>query len=192
MSEKKIYQILEMCLWVVNPLLIVLTIYNKEIQPGLFLQWIGKFHPLVLHFPIVFGMLIAIYFLFFQTRRFPENTEKLLLAVNALLASGVAICGILLSSQNSYDVDLISLHKWGGIAIALISWGLLYILNIKIKFKKYLALVFFLVITGAAHKGAQLTHGVNALSFPESATPIPDNKNLKNGTSITGLAESGF
>ena len=133
MSEKKIYQILEMSLWVLNPLLILIAFYNQEIQPGLFMQWIGKFHPLVLHFPIVFGRLISIYLLFFQHRRFSLDTEKFLLAINALFAAGVAICGILLSKQNAYDGDLINLHKWGGIAIALISWVLIYCQNLKIK-----------------------------------------------------------
>jgi len=186
MSEKKIYNILELCLWVLNPLLIILAIYNQAIQPGLFLQWIGKFHPLVLHFPIVFGILISVYFLFFQNRRFPLNTENLLLAINAVLASGVAICGLLLSKQNAYDGDLISFHKWGGIAISLISWGLLYSLNFKITHKKYLAVIFLLIVTGSAHKGAQLTHGVNALSFPEPAEA--ENKNTT--TSHLTLYES--
>ena len=118
MSEKKIFQWLEWCLWVLNPVMIILAIFSQKIQPGLFFQWIGKFHPLVLHFPVVFGMLIAIYFLFFQNRRIPLDTEKLLLAINALISSGVVICGLLLSKQNAYDGDLIILHKWGGFTFA--------------------------------------------------------------------------
>jgi hypothetical protein len=170
MSEKKIYQLLEMVLWVLNPFLLVLAIWNQKIQPGLLLQWIGKLHPLALHFPIVFGMLIAVYFLFFQHRRFPPDTERLLLAINALFASGVVVCGLLLSKQNAYDGELINLHKWGGIAIALLSWLLLYNLNLKLRFKKYLAILFLIVLIGSTHKGAQLTHGVNALSFPQSSS----------------------
>jgi len=182
MSEKKIYQILELGLWVVNPLLIILAIFNQTIQPGLFFQWIGKLHPLALHFPVVFGILIAIYFLFFQNRRFPVDTEKLLLAINAIIASGVAICGILLSGQNAYDGNLLNLHKWGGIAIALLSWLLLYILDLKINYKKYLSLLFGAVLIGSTHKGAQLTHGVNALSFPEPPVSQSGNKATTDST----------
>ena len=191
MSEKKIHQLLEWCLWVLNPIIIVLAVYNQKIQPGLFLQWIGKLHPLVLHFPVVFGILIAIYFLFFQHRRFPVDTEKLLLGINALIASGVVICGLLLSKQNAYDSDLLNLHKWGGIAIALLSWLLIYILDLKIRFKKYLAFLFLAVLIGSTHKGAQLTHGVNALSFPESIVSKTENKTVPDSTATlyeTGIA----
>jgi len=180
MSEKRIFQILEMCLWVINPLIVVMAIFAQQIQPGLFLQWIGKFHPLVLHFPIVFGMLVAIYFLFFQHRRLPVDTEKMLLAINSLFASGVVICGLLLSKQTTYDNELISWHKWGGIAIALLSWLLIYILDQKISLKKYLSFIFLVVLTGSAHKGAQLTHGVNALSFPQ-ATAAENGRNSTDG-----------
>lgn len=169
MSEKKIYQILDWCLWILNPVLIVLAVFSQKIQPGLFLQWTGKFHPLALHFPIVFGILISIYFLFFQNKRIPVETEKLLLAVNALFASVVAVFGILLSLQNSYEGEIINWHKWGGIAFALLSWIFIYILNLKISLKRFIAILFLTVLIGSTHKGAQLTHGVNALSFPESA-----------------------
>ena len=172
MSEKKIQQLLELCLWFLNPILILLAIYINEIQPALFLQWLGKFHPLVLHFPIVFGILIVTYFLFFQRRRFSIDTEKLILTINAFIAVIVAICGLLLSKQNSYDGGIIDLHKWGGIAIAILSWIFVYILNLEIRLKKLIAIVFLVVLMGSSHKGAQLTHGVNVLDFPKPSAPI--------------------
>jgi len=171
MSEKKIYHILEMCLWILIPFMLFLAIFNHEIQPGRFLQWLGKLHPLALHFPVVFGILISIYFLFFQQQRIPVNTEKLLLAINAVIASIVAILGLLLAKQNTYDGQLINLHKWGGVAIAILSWLFLYMVQHKTNFIKIGAVLFLVVLIGATHKGAQLTHGVNALSFPKSSTP---------------------
>jgi len=182
MSEKKIYQILDWCLWILNPLLIVLAVFSQKIQPGLFLQWMGKFHPLALHFPIVFGILISIYFLFFQNKRIPDDTEKLLLAANALFASVVAVFGILLSLQNSYEGEIVNWHKWGGVAVAILSWLFIYILNLKIIFKRILAILFFIILIGSTHKGAQITHGVNALSFPESANPASDEANTEDST----------
>jgi len=169
MSVKKIYQILDLCLWILNPLLIVLAIFDQRIQPGLFLQWLGKFHPLALHFPIVFGFLISIYFLFFQNKRISIDSEKLLLAVNALLATIVAVFGLLLSLQNGEQSELISWHKWGGIAVAILSWLFIYILSLKVIIKQILAVLFLIVLIGSTHKGAQITHGVNALSFPQSS-----------------------
>ncbi|HRX13141.1 MAG TPA: hypothetical protein P5210_15865, partial [Draconibacterium sp.] len=123
MSWKKVSEILDLSLWIINPLLIVLAIFDHKIQPGLFFQWLGKFHPLALHFPIVFGFLIFIYFIFFQHKRIPLESEKLLLAINALLASAVAAFGILLSLQNAYEPELINWHKWGGVAVAILSWS---------------------------------------------------------------------
>lgn len=171
MSWKKVSEILDLSLWIINPLLIVLAIFDHKIQPGLFFQWLGKFHPLALHFPIVFGFLIFIYFVFFQHKRIPPETEKLLLALNALLASAVAAFGILLSLQNAYEPELINWHKWGGVAVAILSWSFIYVLNININLKKLLGFLFLVVLIGSTHKGAQLTHGVNALSFPKSAEP---------------------
>ena len=143
MSQKKIYQILDFCLWILNPLLIVLAIFSHKIQPGLFLQWMGKFHPLVLHFPIVFGIGISIWLFFWQHTKIHIDTQKLLLAANALFASVAAVFGILLSLQNSYEADIINWHKWGGVAVAVLSWLFLYILNLKVVIKKVL-LGFFL------------------------------------------------
>ena len=175
MSEKKIYQILDLCLWILNPLLVVLAVFDQRVLPGLFLQWMGKFHPLALHFPIVFGFLISIYFLFFQNRRISTATEKLLLAINAIFATVVALFGLLLSLHNGYDAEAILWHKWGGIAVALLSWLFIYFLNLKVIFKKILAVFFLIILVGSTHKGAQITHGANALSFPKPANQATEN-----------------
>lgn len=169
MTQRKIYQIPEWCLWILNPFLLVLAIFLDKTQPGLFLQWLGKFHPLMLHFPIVFGILISIYFLFFQQRRFPLETEKLLLVINALISSIVAVFGLLLARENASNGDLILIHKWGGVAIAFLSWMYLSLLHSKPVILKIYSIIFLSVLTIATHKGAQLTHGINALSFPESS-----------------------
>lgn len=166
MIEKKAFTTIELSLWILNPFLVILAIFDQRIQPGQFLQWSGKFHPLVLHFPVVFGILIVIYFLFFQKKRAPVATEKLMLAINALLASVTALFGLLLSLQDAYDGEMIFQHKWGGIAVALIGWLFLYVLYLDHRFKKSLSILLLIILLGSAHRGAQLTHGVNALSFP--------------------------
>ncbi len=188
MSWKKVSEILDLSLWIINPLLIVLAIFDHKIQPDLFFQWLGKFHPLALHFPIVFGFLISIYFLFFQHKRIPIETEKLLLSVNALLASVVAAFGILLSLQNAYEAELIFWHKWGGVVVAILSWSFIYMLNLNNNLKKLFGVLFLVVLIGSTHKGAQLTHGVNALSFPKSA----DTENQITTDSTTTIYQSGI
>jgi mono/diheme cytochrome c family protein len=123
-------------------------------------------HPLVLHFPIVLGIAIVIYLVFFQNNKLEEGTEKLVLVGNALMASMVALLGLFLSKQDAYDTDTLNLHKWGGLSIALISWLLIYLKNIPASIQKIIALSYLLVLLFFTHQGALLTHGENALSMP--------------------------
>ena len=181
MNKVKVYNLIDLSLWIINPLLIVAIIFGQRIETGLFLQWIGKMHPLTLHFPIVFGFLVAIYFIFFSKHRFQFEIEKIVLAINALFASVVALLGIFLANQGAYEGEIFTLHKWGGFAIAIFSWLLTYILNANEHLKKVLALVFLGVLIGATHKGAQLTHGINALSYPSLENTGRDTANLVDG-----------
>ena len=119
-----------------------------------------------------FGILIAIYLLFFSKQRLEPETEKIILAVNALSASIVALFGIFLAKQGTYEGAVFDLHRWGGFAIALLSWLLYSSINFKIYFQKSLVVLYMIVLIVGTHKGAQLTHGVNALSFPKKDIPI--------------------
>ena len=169
MNIKKLSQWGEWCIWFLNPLLLLLAIYSETSKTNTILLWFGKLHPLVLHFPIVFGIAIVIYLLFFQNKALEENTEKFILVGNALMASMVALLGLFLSKQDAYDTNTLNLHKWGGLSIAFISWLLIYLKNITANYKKIIALVYLFVILFFTHQGALLTHGENALSIP---TPV--------------------
>jgi mono/diheme cytochrome c family protein len=168
MDSKKLSQWGEWCVWFLNPLLLLLAIYSETSKSNTILLWFGKLHPLVLHFPIVLGIAIVIYLVFFQNKPVEENTEKLVLVGNAFMASMVALLGLFLSKQDAYDTNTLNLHKWGGLSIALISWSLLYIKNIAAIYKKIIALSYLLVLLFFTHQGALLTHGENALSIPRT------------------------
>ena len=169
MNIKKLNQWGEWCIWFLNPLLLLLAIYSETSKTNDVLLWLGKLHPLVLHFPIVIGIAIVIYFLFFQHKALEENTEKFILVANAVMASMVALLGLFLSKQDAYDTNTLNLHKWGGLSIAFISWLLIYIKNIAANYKKIIALGYLFVLLFFTHQGALLTHGENALSIP---TPV--------------------
>jgi hypothetical protein len=174
MDIKKVNQRGEWFVWFLNPLLLLLAIYSEASQSNNVLLWFGKMHPLVLHFPIVLGIAIVIYFLFFQNKPLEENTEKLVLVGNAFMASMVALLGLFLSKQDAYDTDILNLHKWGGLSIALISWLLIYIKNISTSFKKLIALCYLLALLFFTHQGALLTHGENALSIPTPEVKVAE------------------
>ena len=169
MDIKKLSQWGEWSVWFLNPLLLLLAIYSEASKTNDVLLWFGKLHPLVLHFPIVIGIAIVIYFLFFQNKALEENTEKFILVGNALMASMVALLGLFLSKQDAYDTNTLNLHKWGGLSIAFISCLLIYIKNSTANYKKIIALVYLFVLLFFTHQGALLTHGENALSIP---TPV--------------------
>lgn len=133
---------------------------------GLF---IGRFHPLVVHLPIGFLLLAAIFH--FASRR--TTFESLRQAVGpaiflgALSATLSVIFGLALANQGGYDDQALFWHKWLGIGVALISiatW-LVYSDRMKalIKGKSILigSLVLLLVLTG--HLGGNLTHGEDYL-----------------------------
>ena len=166
MDSKKLSQWGEWCVWFLNPLLLLLAIYSEASKSNNILLWFGKLHPLVLHFPIVLGIAIVIYLVFFLNNKLAEGTEKLVLVGNALMASMVALLGLFLSKQDAYDTDTLNLHKWGGLSIALISWLLIYLKNIPASIQKIIALSYLLVLLFFTHQRALLTHGENALSMP--------------------------
>lgn len=184
MDIKKLSQWGEWSVWFLNPLLLLLAIYSEASKTNDVLLWFGKLHPLVLHFPIVLGIAIVIYFIFFQHKGLEENTEKFILVGNAVMASMVALLGLFLSKQDAYDNDTLNLHKWGGLSIALISWLLIYLKNIAANFKKIIALTYLLVLLFFTHQGALLTHGENALSIPTQAVAVEEVKTVDSSLTV--------
>jgi mono/diheme cytochrome c family protein/uncharacterized membrane protein len=184
MDIKKLSQWGEWCVWFLNPLLLLLAIYSEASKTNDVFLWFGKLHPLVLHFPIVLGIAIVIYFLFFQNKPLEEETEKLFLVGNAMMASMVALLGLFLSKQDAYDNDTLNLHKWGGLSIALISWLLIYIKKLATNYKKIIALGYLLVLLFFTHQGALLTHGENALSMPMPAAVIEEVKTVDSSLTV--------
>jgi len=159
-------------LWLLNPFLLLIALFNEKLKLGIYLEWLGKMHPLFLHFPIVLGTLIGIYYLVDKKNSIDEKNVHAILVGNAFFSSMVAILGIFLSKQDSYDEQMIFLHQWGGVAIAFISWTLIYLQKSQIFKSKYnyrvqFSIVYLLVIIIFTHKGAQLTHGANVINLPQ-------------------------
>ena len=174
MQENKWMSYCKNVLWILNPFLIVVAYYQEKINFNFYFQWLGKMHPMVLHFPIVLGYILSGYLLF--TKKLNKHFDLVQIGsiVNAFLASIVAILGVFLAKQDTYDAQIIFWHQWGGISIAYLSWILVYMIENNglfhnhYRFRIFFALVYVFVITFFTHKGAQLTHGTKVLSWPEN------------------------
>ena len=185
MKPNKVFAFIGSALWILNPFLLFITFFKESIQMNIGMSWMGKFHPLLLHFPLVFGILIGLYLLFIPAGKLARTIEQPILLINAFFAVIVAITGLLLSKENTYEGDLLTQHQWGGIAIALFSWGLVLIntyskyfqSNRKIRLSTGILLLALIIVF--THKGAQLTHGIDAISIPENKTTNQDATSIK-------------
>ena len=140
-------------LWILNPFLGIIAYYHQEINFGIYFQWLGKMHPMLLHFPIVLGLGVAGYYVYRRDNKKISPFLSPLLIIHSLLATIVAIFGIFLSKQGSYNHDLIFWHQWGGISIAWMSWGLMALHEYNNSFKTH----FFI----AGPRGLRLCRGTH-------------------------------
>jgi len=97
--------------------LLFLLAFENNLQVPSWLQVVGRMHPMFLHFPIVL-LILSFITLWLPIQRENEWLHFLWLCA-ALSAVVTSIMGLLLSLQESSDSDVLNLHKWGGIAIAL-------------------------------------------------------------------------
>src|SRR5680860_46739 len=150
--------------------LIFCLLFESFIELPNMVSWLGRWHPLVLHFPIVL-LLIAI-FLGLTGRPVP----RLLLVVAVLSTLITAILGFFLGMDVPIKGDLLFWHQWLGGATALIAalwYGLDGIGLEKAMYTKVLQVVLVGLIAFTGHYGGMVTHGEEFLAFP---TEEPDHK----------------
>ncbi|MBU2904710.1 DUF1549 domain-containing protein [Arenibacter algicola] len=136
-------------------------------------QLLGRFHPLVVHFPI--GLLVVALFLEFLTlggkRKDLREGINWMVFLGAAFAVLAAVLGWLLRTHDDYEGDLVLFHQNTGIATAVMAivTGFLLRTTLKGKFDSYLYYRFglfatVLVLVVAGHLGANLTHGEDYLT----------------------------
>ena len=141
-------------------------------------NFLGRLHPLVVHFPIALLIVALILELFTLNKKNQELRAgiNLLLIFGALGATISVVFGLLLKTQDEYSGSLITIHQWSGIATAILAAATVtlhvYIIsqNKKALLKSYRAVLIFTVlnVAVAGHYGAALTHGADFLTsaFP--------------------------
>lgn len=154
----------------IHALLVFLLVFQDKVILPAWLQPVGRMHPMLLHLPI--GLLILAAVLWVFRKEFEGNGFNKLfgfvLSLTALTAALTALMGFFLSREEGYTADLLNWHKYTGIGLSFLTYGLVLLhqqnVERKVIFNAFLALsAVILAITG--HFGASLTHGESYL-FP--------------------------
>ena len=100
-------------LFALNIFIIVLVIAGDSLVIPVWLQPIGRLHPMILHFPIVL-LILAMLMEFFRFRstfaneRLYDQFTTVLLLSGALLAAITAIMGLFLAREPGYDSNSVN------------------------------------------------------------------------------------
>lgn len=155
------------------------------------LQLLGRFHPLLVHFPI--GLLVVALFMELSTLRgrrkgLREGTYWVVY-LGTIFAVLSALFGWLLRTQEDYTGELVDNHQYTGIATVVLALLTTLLLRLTIKgklsdFRAYrgglTATVILLTIAG--HLGASLTHGEDYLT-----SVLPGNQDSYDNTKGVAL-----
>ena len=133
------------------------------------LQFLGRFHPLLVHLPI--GMLVLLPFLELagMTRASFREVARLVLQLTLATGAITLVLGILLAYGSGVMGATVTRHMGGGIAllIELMVWATVRPAWISGKLRRaYPALLAatLLTLTWTAHQGGSLTHGSDYLT----------------------------
>lgn len=153
------------------------------------LQLLGRFHPLMVHFPI--GLLVVALFMELLSiggkRKGLREGIRWMLYIGTIFAVLSALFGWLLRTQEDYAGDLVDNHQYTGIATAVLAVITSFLLhqtnkgklkNLKIYRATFISTVGLLTVAG--HLGANLTHGEDYLSavLPSNQNSYDDAKGL--------------
>jgi uncharacterized membrane protein len=134
-------------------------------------QFIGRFHPLAVHFPIALILLVPVLELAGLTGRFSylRLSAGFVLGLATVGATMAAILGWCLGRSGGYSGSLVTQHMWGGISFAAVCW-LCWLLRTR-SIEQRLGLVYAIVLAMAVglvgwtgYRGGQLSLGEDHLT----------------------------
>lgn len=154
--------------------LVFCLLFDAFIALPNWVSWLGRWHPLALHFPIVLLLICA--FLGLTGKPIP----KLLLRISVLFALATAISGFFLGKDVPQKGDLLFWHQWlgGGLALLAAVWYSVEESSKKLpNLSKAMQAVLVVLIGLTGHYGGMVTHGEDFLALPteKRAKEIPEN-----------------
>lgn len=133
------------------------------------LQFIGRFHPLLVHFPIALFLLVPILEIAGRGPRFADLrlSANFVLGLATLGATAAAILGWCMGRSGGYSGKLITQHMWGGVMLSIVCW-VCWLIRMRLRdlgviYAVALALGVGLV-AWTGYRGGQLSLGPNHLT----------------------------
>ena len=134
-------------------------------------QFIGRFHLLIIHFPIALILLVPILELVGRFERFSHLrlSSGFVLGLATISAIIAAFLGWCLARTGGYSGSLVIQHMWGGIALMAICWlcwalrGLIAEANAE-KYYAAALTVGVLVVSWTGYRGGQISQGEEHLT----------------------------
>jgi len=134
-------------------------------------QFIGRFHLLVIHFPIALILLVPVLEIARRTRLFGDLSPSIdfILALATLSAIIAASLGWCLARSGNYSGRLVTQHMWGGVCVAALCW-LCWMLHGRAAERRcdvFYACALLLavgLVSWTGYRGGQLSQGENHLT----------------------------
>jgi mono/diheme cytochrome c family protein/uncharacterized membrane protein len=129
-------------------------------------DFIGRFHPLLVHLPIGILLLSGLFLFLSAREKYASLKSAVTVSLFLGMLSAIASCisGFILSNSDDYDASMIAKHQWFGIATAIVSIVAYYLAKKNIKQLKWAMLVMVLLIIITGHLGGSITHGSDYLT----------------------------
>jgi uncharacterized membrane protein len=142
------------------------------VEHGELSQFVGRFHPLIVHLPIALLLLVPLLECIGLFRRWNHLRESagfvlLLASISAFIA---VFLGWLLAWSGGYEGKLVISHMWGGFSLA-VAVFLCCILRLSdIRVYRIALLVTLALLIWTSDKGGKLTHGESFMTrhMPDS------------------------
>lgn len=155
-----------------------------------FVNFIGRFHPLIVHLPIGFLLMSGLMQLYVLRKgKEVSNMDTAItftLFWGTIASIGAVGIGWLLSLDGGYDKEMLFWHKWLGVLVTFLSFFGWTLKKNLIRLPKEIffttLVLIFILISIAGHLGGNLTHGEtyltqNAPSFIKHLAGIETEEN---------------